>query len=108
MGTHLEDIAEIDRLVHEPSRLAITSALRSCESTDFLFLQRATGLSKGNLSSHLSKPERGGLVVITKTARGRPRTLLALTPVGRDTVAEHGERPTRLRDAARDRTAPEE
>ncbi len=70
MGTPFEDMAEIDRLVHEPARLAITSALLSCESADFLFLQRITGLSKGNLSSHLSKLERGGVVETTKTAGG--------------------------------------
>lgn len=108
MGTPFEDMAEIDRLVHEPSRLAITSALLSCESADFLFLQRITGLSKGNLSSHLSKLEKGGIVTILKTSEGRPRTTVGLTPAGRDTVAEHWERLTRLRDAAREWTAPEE
>ncbi|WP_017585045.1 transcriptional regulator [Nocardiopsis ganjiahuensis] len=108
MGTPFEDMAEIDRLVHEPSRLAITSALLSCESADFLFLQRITGLSKGNLSSHLSKLERGGIVEILKTSEGRPRTTVSLTPAGRGTVAEHWDRLTRLRDAAREWTAPGE
>ncbi|WP_017604704.1 transcriptional regulator [Nocardiopsis alkaliphila] len=108
MGTPFEDMAEIDRLVHEPSRLAITSALSSCESADFLFLQRITGLSKGNLSSHLSKLEKGGIVAISKNASGPPRTTIRLTPAGREVVAEHWERLTRLRDAARDWTASQE
>lgn len=108
MGTPFEDMAEIDRLVHEPSRLAITSALLSCEHADFLFLQRITGLSKGNLSSHLSKLERGGIVTVTKSTGGRPRTTIGLTPMGRDTVDQHWERLTRLRDAAREWTAPGE
>ncbi|HEY3056658.1 MAG TPA: transcriptional regulator, partial [Thermoanaerobaculia bacterium] len=59
-----ERLAGLDRLVHEPARLSILTALSACKSADFLFLQRLTGLSKGNLSSHLSKLEEGGLVAI--------------------------------------------
>jgi DNA-binding transcriptional ArsR family regulator len=105
MGTPFEDMAEIDRLVHDPSRLAISSALLSCESADFLFLQRLTGLSKGILSSHLSKLERGGLVEIEKTSGRRPRTVVRLTDTGRTTVSEHWDRLARLGAAARDWTA---
>ncbi|WP_017581879.1 transcriptional regulator [Nocardiopsis valliformis] len=100
MGTPFEDMAEIDRLVHDPSRLAVTSALLSCESADFLFLQRLTGLSKGNLSSHLSKLERGGVVEIEKSRERRPRTVVRLTGAGRKRVAEHWDRLVRLREAA--------
>ena len=107
MGTPFEDMAEIDRLVHDPSRLAISSALLSCESADFLFLQRLTGLSKGNLSSHLSKLERGGVVAIEKTPSGRSRTTVSLTDVGRKTVSDHWDRLVRLRNAAEEWTNPE-
>lgn len=107
MGTPFEDMAEIDRLVHDPSRLAISSALLSCESADFLFLQRLTGLSKGNLSSHLSKLERGGVVRVEKTSGGRPRTVVSLTDAGRKTVSEHWDRLVRLRNAAEQWTNPE-
>lgn len=100
MGTPFEDMAEIDRLVHEPARLAITSALLSCESADFLFLQRITGLSKGNLSSHLSKLSAGGVVEVQKTSDGRPRTTVSLTGRGRATVSAHWDRLMRLREAA--------
>jgi DNA-binding transcriptional ArsR family regulator len=54
----------LDRLVHEPGRLAILTVLSSVSDADFLFLQRTTGLTKGNLSSHLAKLEDGGLVAI--------------------------------------------
>ena len=107
MGTPFEDMAEIDRLVHDPSRLAISSALLSCESADFLFLQRLTGLSKGNLSSHLSKLERGGVVAIEKTSGGRARTVVSLTGTGRKTVSEHWDRLVRLRNAAEEWTNPD-
>ncbi|WP_181448842.1 transcriptional regulator [Nonomuraea aridisoli] len=101
MGTPFEDMTEIDRLVHDPSRLAITSALSACESADFLFLQRVTGLSKGNLSSHLAKLEKGEIVKIVKTGERRPRTVVSLTESGRTTVAEHWDRLMRLHEAAR-------
>lgn len=37
-----EAMPEIDRLVHEPARLAILIVLAACERADFLFLERAT------------------------------------------------------------------
>src|ERR1039457_4635004 len=45
----------LDRLIHEPARLAILTVLSSVRDADFVFLQRATGLTKGNLSSHLDR-----------------------------------------------------
>jgi DNA-binding transcriptional ArsR family regulator len=88
--TPFERVADLDRLVHEPARLAILSALSACESADFLFLQRVTGLSKGNLSSHLARLEEADLVAVTKDFVGRvPRTAAALTPQGRERVAAH-------------------
>ena len=50
----------LDRLIHEPGRLAILTVLSSVTDADFVFLLRATGLTKGNLSSHLSKLEDAG------------------------------------------------
>ena len=75
---------EIDRLIHEPARLAIVALLAVVESADMVFLQRQTGLTMGNLSSHVTKLEAAGYVRIDKTFAGRrPRTMLALTPEGR-------------------------
>jgi DNA-binding transcriptional ArsR family regulator len=93
----------LDRLVHEPARLAILSALSACESADFLFLQRITGLSKGNLSSHLARLDEAGLVTVTKEFVGKvPRTNAALTPEGRERLTAHWQDLERLaRDARR-------
>ncbi len=55
------------------------------ERADFLFVKNQTGLTPGNLSSHLSKLERAGYVLIEKEFVGKtPRTFLSLTPAGRD------------------------
>ena len=76
-------LAEIDRVIHEPARLALTALLSVVESAAFLYLQRETGLTKGNLSSHLAKLEEAGYVAIEKTYRGRiPLTLVRLTDAG--------------------------
>ncbi len=88
----------VDRLVHEPGRLAILTVLSSVKDADFIFLQRTTGLTKGNLSSHLSKLEDAGLVTIEKAfVRRKPRTTIALTATGRRRIADHWERLERLR-----------
>ena len=91
----------LDRLIHEPGRLAILTVLSSAADADFLFLQSATGLTKGNLSSHLSKLEAAGLVEVEKRFVGRkPNTRLRLTPEGRERTARHWDQLDRLRGTA--------
>lgn len=101
MPAPFERIAELDRLIHEPARLAILTALLACRSADFLFLQRLTGLSKGNLSSHLSKLEDGEMVIIEKSFSGKiPVTRVSLTPAGRTEVDRHWRQLEKLRAAS--------
>ncbi len=74
----------VDPLIHAPARLGIMATLAAVEEADFRYLLHATGLTKGNLSAHLSKLEDAGYVQITKTFRGKiPLTLCRLTPQGR-------------------------
>ena len=88
----------LDRLIHEPGRLAILTVLSSVTDADFVFLLRATGLTKGNLSSHLSKLEDAGLVAIEKRfVRKKPNTNVALTAEGRRRIAHHWDQLERLR-----------
>jgi DNA-binding MarR family transcriptional regulator len=92
---------ELDRLVHEPGRLAILTVLSSVLDADFLFIQRATGLTKGNLSSHLTKLEDAGLVEIEKRfVRKKPNTSVAITALGRERTARHWEQLEALKQAA--------
>lgn len=91
-GEHYRDLAQLDRLIHEPARLAITSALAACERADFVFLRTLTGLSRGNLSSHLSRLEEAGVVAVEKRFEGKvPRTWIELTTRGHSLVAEYWE-----------------
>ncbi|MEO8688524.1 MAG: transcriptional regulator [Solirubrobacteraceae bacterium] len=88
----------LDRLIHEPGRLAILTVLSSVKDADFVFLQRTTGLTKGNLSSHLTKLEEAGLIAIEKRfIRKKPNTNVALTPLGRRRIARHWDQLERLK-----------
>ena len=96
-----EELAELDRLVHEPARLAILTALAACKHADFLYLQRLTGLSKGNLSSHLGKLESAELIAIEKEFVGKtPNTRVGITKSGRATIERHWKQLDRLRQAS--------
>ena len=90
MTETFEALAGLNKLVHEPARLAILTALSACSSADFLFLQRLTGLTKGNLSTHLSRLEEAGLVEIEKGFVGKkPNTRASLTEKGRNAIERH-------------------
>jgi DNA-binding MarR family transcriptional regulator len=88
----------LDRLIHEPGRLAILTVLCSVQAADFVFLQRTTGLTKGNLSSHLTKLEEAGLVEIHKRFVGKkPNTNVTLTAAGKQRIARHWDQLERLK-----------
>ena len=82
--TDLPSVKDIDKLIHEPARLMIMSYLYVVESADFLFLMRQTGLTFGNLSSHMTRLENAGYLNVEKEFVGKkPNTKLRLTPLGR-------------------------
>ena len=93
----IRSVTEIDRLLHEPSRLVICAVLITVKRADFLYLQRQTGLTRGNLSSHLSKLEKNGYITIEKTFDGKiPRTLCEMTEDGREMFAAYSEQIKRI------------
>ena len=90
MRSDLSSLTNVDRLIHEPARLMTVAILYAVESADFLYLQRETELTKGNLSSHLSKLEDAGYVEIEKTYRGKiPLTICRLTDKGRQAFIDY-------------------
>ena len=85
-------LAGVDRTIHEPSRSLILAVLSAVEEADFLYLLRETGLTRGNLSVHLSKLEEAGYIQIRKTYRGKlPQTLCRLTETGRRAFSNYRE-----------------
>ena len=90
MSDELRAVTTLDRLIHEPARLLIVSILAAAASADFLFLQRETGLTKGNLSAHLSKLEEAGYVKIEKTFKGKlPLTVCRFTAAGQKALIQY-------------------
>jgi len=95
---------EIDRVVHEPARLAILTVLSSCEEADFLFLERATKLSRGNLSVQLTRLEDADVIEIEKRIEHkRTLTTARLTDRGRRALNAYWESMNALRTAAKGR-----
>jgi DNA-binding MarR family transcriptional regulator len=79
-----ESSPQLDRIVHEPARLNILAYLYVVKSADFVFLLSRTGLTYGNLSSHMSKLEEAGYIEVEKEIKNkRPHTMLTLTSEGR-------------------------
>jgi DNA-binding transcriptional ArsR family regulator len=102
MSKTYEELANLDRLVHEPARLAILTVLAACAGTDFLFLKQAIGLTGGNLNTHLTALETAGLIVVTKRFEGKvPHTAVSLSTVGRRAIDEHWGQLAALRRKAR-------
>ena len=80
----LQPLADINQIIHAPARLSILAYLYVVESADYVFLMRVTGLTWGNLSTHLGKLEEAGYVAITKGYRGKkPHTTIRLSESGR-------------------------
>jgi DNA-binding MarR family transcriptional regulator len=99
MANDFRDMANVNRLIHEPARLVIMTILYAVDSADFLYLLRETRLTKGNLSAHLSRLEEAGYIKIEKGFRGKvPRTTCHLTSTGRDAFQVYRERLRRAVD----------
>jgi DNA-binding transcriptional ArsR family regulator len=87
MSEIFEEIVGLDKIIHKPARLAILTALSSCISADFTFLQNLTGLTQGNLSGHLIRLEEAKLIEIEKKiVKKRPNTTVKLTAFGKKSI----------------------
>jgi DNA-binding MarR family transcriptional regulator len=92
MINQVPSLKEVDRLVHEPSRSIILAILNVVPQADFLYLQRETELTKGNLTIHLSKLESAGFIQIEKKYfEKRPLTVCKITHKGRKAFETYRE-----------------
>ncbi|MEZ4592085.1 MAG: transcriptional regulator [Chloroflexota bacterium] len=84
MSDAIQQLSELDPNIHQPARLMIVATLSAVAEADFLYLLQRTGLTKGNLSSHLARLEKAGYVQIEKSFVGKiTRTVCRLTEAGR-------------------------
>jgi DNA-binding MarR family transcriptional regulator len=86
----VETAANLDRLIHERTRLAIVSALAVNPSLTFNELKQFLGVTDGNLSVHARKLEDGGYISCAKSFAGRlPKTEFRLTAAGRRALEKY-------------------
>ena len=101
MTSDLRFLLDLDRVIHEPSRLLILTVLYPVASMDYLHLQKVLGYTQGNLSSHLAKLEAAGYVALEKKFKGKyPLTICSLTKKGRAAFADYAEKLKKVSDAA--------
>ena len=92
-------LLSIDPIIHAPARLSVLTYLYVVDRSDFLFLKNMTGLTWGNLSTHLTKLEEAGYVMIEKQFRGKkPHTMIRLTGSGRAAFRAYKEDMQRVLD----------
>jgi DNA-binding MarR family transcriptional regulator len=80
----------LDRLIHERTRLAIVSALAVNDSLTFNELKELLHVTDGNLSVHARKLEDAGYIGCTKSFAGRlPKTEYRLASAGRRALEKY-------------------
>ena len=80
----------LDRLIHDRTRLAIISALAANSPLTFTELKQLLDLSDGNLSVHARKLEDAGYVTCTKGFEGRlPKTQFSVTEAGHRALRQY-------------------
>ena len=90
MSDPIRTLLDLDRMVHEPARLAILTVLAQASTVEFKFLEQVTRLSKGNLNSHATKLEAAGYLVVIKAFRGKiPVTSFRITDMGREALTNY-------------------
>jgi DNA-binding MarR family transcriptional regulator len=86
----LQELATLNRVIHEPARLMIMIVLYAVSGADFIYLQNECGLTQGNLSSHLARLEAEKYVLVEKAFKGKyPLTYCTLTAKGRKAFEEY-------------------
>ncbi len=95
----INPLDDVDRLIHEPARLKLIALLYVLDSADFTFLMGQTGMTWGNLSTHMSKLEKAEYIEVVKTFKGkRPNTMLRLTDAGREAFNNYRKQMQQLFD----------
>ena len=94
----------LDRVIHERTRLAIVSALAVSDSLTFRELKQLLGASDGNLSVHARKLEDAGYITCAKSFANRlPKTEYRLTASGRRALEKYLDHMEALIRATRER-----
>jgi DNA-binding MarR family transcriptional regulator len=81
---------DLDRLIHEKTRLAIVSALAVNPSLSFNEMKAILKTTDGNVSVHARKLEEAGYLNCRKSFEGRmPKTEYSLTAAGKRALEKY-------------------
>jgi DNA-binding MarR family transcriptional regulator len=87
-----EQILDIDPLIHAPIRLAVLTILATVKNANFSFIKESVKTTDGNLSTHLTKLEEAGYIIIEKTYKGKkPQTICSISDQGREAFRKYIE-----------------
>ena len=85
-------LAGLDKVAHGAARLMILTSLYVVQSAEYLSLINITGLTWGNLATHLKKLEETGYVEVEKEIRGKKvYSMVHLTSGGRESFRAYKE-----------------
>lgn len=94
---------QLDRVIHEPVRLGIVSALAVNDEMTFNELKELLKTTDGNLSVHARKLEESEYLLCEKKFEGRiPRTTYSLTTAGKRALENYLNHMEALIKTARD------
>ena len=83
-------LADLDKVIHSPARLMVMTYLYVVDSVDYVYLTHLTGLTWGNLATHINKLEEAGYVVVEKTfVDKKPYSVIKLTKKGRQAFKDY-------------------
>lgn len=78
-------LADLDRTIHSPARLMLMTHLYVVKQADYVYLMQMTGLTWGNIATHMGKLEDAAYVEIEKTfVDKKPHSMVKLTKAGRE------------------------
>lgn len=89
----IQEISKLDHVIHAKARLLLMSYIYLSGRADFRFLHIQTGLTWGNLSTHMSKLEVAGYITIKKKIiQKKTYTTAYITKKGKSTFEEYKNR----------------
>ncbi len=89
-GTSGQSSEQLDKLIHDRTRLGIVSALAANERLSFTDLKNLLNTTDGNISVHARKLEDAGYLVCEKSFKGRtPLTEYSITSSGREALGKY-------------------
>ena len=83
-----ESFHQLDKVIHEKSRMAIMSMLAASPDMSFTELRDALNMTDGNLTTHIRTLQKAGYVAVAKSFQNnRPLTTCSLTEDGKTAFA---------------------